>query len=122
MSTSDQPKENLSLIPPNKTPSIYVEGLSQMMLGFPVSRVLLHSFAERDTSNGRAEERRTMAVELVMPTSSLIEMAQLILNTAAANKETLETSKGEWFGRLDALMGSVQAIDSPIFKTPSQVS
>ena len=90
-------------------PTIYVEGLSQMLVGFPNSRLMLYSFAERDANNPGAPELRHVACELVMPTSALIEIAQNILNSLAANKAILENVQSEWLAKLGALMSSLTA-------------
>ncbi len=92
-------------------PSIYVEGLSQMMLGFPNSRMMLYSLAQKDTTNPDAPELRHMACELIIPTIALIEMTQTILSTLVANKTVIEGSKKEWSEKVDALTNSLQSIN-----------
>lgn len=103
------------------TPSIYVEGLSQLMVGFPNSRMQLHSLVERGVNGQAITERRHIACELIMPTTSMIEIAQLLINNLVANKALLETGKAEWIGKLEAITNSLKTIDSPVVqKLPEQ--
>ena len=97
--------------------SLYVEGLSQMLLGFPVSRLLFFSLAERDASNPSAPEMRQIACELIIPTASLIELAQHVLANVASNKAPIEAAKLEWIGKFDGLMSSMPAVTLPVQKS-----
>lgn len=99
---------NIQTVINGHVPSIYVEGVSQMMVGFPNSRLLMHSLAQRDIGNPDKPEIRKMACELIIPTASLIEMAQTILSTLTQNKAVLETTKVEWMEKIDALTNSLQ--------------
>lgn len=99
----------VQIVPPAAHPSIYVEGLTHMMVGFPNSRIVLHSMAQRDANTPGAPEVRHLACELVMPTSSLLEIAQNILGALAAAKPQLASAQLEWIAKLDALNDSLNA-------------
>ena len=58
------------------SPEIYAEGIANMMIGFPVSRLVLHTFLE-PLADGR-EHRRAVA-NLTMPTTALLELALNVL-------------------------------------------
>ena len=88
-------------------PTIYVEGMSQMLVGFPNSRLLMHSMAHRDAATPGAPELRHIVCELIMPTSTAIELAQNILAGLSASKPQLEAVKLEWISKLDALTNSL---------------
>ena len=107
-----QPSIAYAMVRPPGLPTVYVEGLHQIMVGFPNSRLTLYSSSERDLGNP-AQETRHLACELVLPTSSLIEMAQIILKSLQDNKALLQTAKTEWIGKLDALTNSIQTPESP---------
>lgn len=92
-------------VAPGGVPSIYVEGVNQMMVGFPVSRLTFYHMAERGPQS--PVEIRHGACELVMPTSALIEMARLILSNLSANKNVIESAKSEWYGKVDQLMATL---------------
>lgn len=115
MTTSpQQPQREIQVKAPTGVPTVYVEGVSQMLIGFPNSRLLLHSFSERDATNPDAPERRTIACEIVIPTPGLIEMAQLVINSIAQNKEALSSVRAEWVEKLDALTKSLVQIETPV--------
>ena len=108
--TAQPPSEHV-MLRPQGLPSIYVEGLNQIQVGFPNSRLTLYSFSERNLVNS-AQETRHLACELVLPTSSLIEMAQIILKSLYEHKAQLEAAKSEWIVKLDAVTNSIQAPES----------
>ena len=90
-----------------KVPSFYVEGVSQMMVGFPISRLMLYTLAEKNEIDPTKEEVRHIACELIMPTSALIEMAQNIISSLSRNKSLLENAKSEWSGKIDNLISTL---------------
>jgi len=95
-------------------PSIYVEGLSQMMLGFPNSRLLMHSSAVQNSTSSAVVETRQVTCELVMPTTAMIEMARAILDILSQNQKQFEVAKAEWLGRLEAISQSIPSTDAPV--------
>lgn len=122
MTTPETPQgPQLSSVIRPDMPSIYVEGLSQLMIGFPNSRMHLHSFVEREVIDQTTTEKRHIACELIMPTSAMIEIAQLLINSLVANKAVLEASRAEWIGKLEAITNSLKPIDSPVMQpAPTQ--
>lgn len=88
-------------------PSIYVEGVSQMLIGFPNSRMMLHSLSQKDPSKADAPEIRTMACELIIPTAAMLEMARGILSTMSVNKEALDAAMNEWIPSVSKLTSSL---------------
>lgn len=89
-------------------PSIYVEGLSQLTLGVPNTRLVMHSFAERD-SNG--QETRHIACELIMPTAAMVEFVQNIINQLAENKAIVIEKNKEIFALYEDLFSSVEPVN-----------
>lgn len=100
---------------------IYVEGVSQMMVGFPNSRLLLLSYVERSGDPQNPHEMHHVACELIMPTSAVIELAQNLINNLSANKELLKQARTEWSGKVATLfdaLGSVPVAETATPKKP----
>lgn len=95
-------------------PSIYVEGLSQLMIGFPNSRMMLYSLVEPGTPGSTSSQRRHGACELILPTSAVIEIAQVLINSLVANKSALDIAKADWLKKLDAVSSSLKLIETPV--------
>jgi len=106
MPTSN-PDIQIQTIATGNVPSHYVEGVSQMLIGFPNSRMMFHSLSQKDSANPNATEVRTLACELIIPTVALIEMARGILSTMSANKESLEVASNEWLASAKKLTSSL---------------
>ncbi|WP_139326300.1 hypothetical protein [Azonexus hydrophilus] len=66
------------------SPEYYVDGISQMFLGYPITKTLFHTIAY--PGNGDRKEQRKASHLLTMPTIRAVEYANLIL-TAAKNSE-----------------------------------
>jgi hypothetical protein len=104
---TSNPALQIQTVAGGAVPSIYVEGVSQMLIGFPNCRMMFHNLSQKDPTNADAPEIRNMVCELIMPTAALIEMARGILSTMAANKETLEVAKDEWVASVSKLTSSL---------------
>lgn len=105
---------NIKLQAGSNVPLIYVEGISQMGLGFPNSRLIFHSFASK-TENG-SDEIHNVAVELVIPTSSLVEMLKTLTNQLSINQEQIKQFGNEWVHKVnDSLdsLGSSETVKHP---------
>ena len=101
--TSPQP----ILVRNHGTPTLFAEGLSQLLLGYPISRLVLHGAVQRDTSNPEAPEVREVACELAMPTAALVEMARHILTAASTSQSELAKVGADSQARMQLLIGSV---------------
>jgi hypothetical protein len=88
-------------------PLMYVEGISQMAIGFPNSRVVFNSFSQRSGEGAGAEEMHQLACELVVPTAALIEIARTILGQLAENRDLLRNLGSEWMERVNALVADL---------------
>lgn len=82
------------------TPTIYVEGVTQMVVGFPNSRLQLSSMVERTGNGPSQEDVHMLACELIMPTSAMIEIAQGILQNLAQNKAKVQEGGAEWMAKV----------------------
>lgn len=68
-------------------PHIFAEGVSQVFMGVPNTKVLLHTLVEPG-SEEKQEVRRAIGW-VVMPTSTWLEVAQLILNQAVHARDQM---------------------------------
>ncbi len=111
------PPVALQILPKLDYPTFYVEGLTQLMVGFPNSRLILHSMAQRDPTIPGAPEQRRLACELVMPTSALLEIAQNLMGALAASKVQLDAAQQDWLTKLNTLNATLAAAQ-PAAPTP----
>lgn len=75
------------VIAPESAPNIFAEGISQVLMGFPNTKVLLHTVVEPGSTE-RPEVRRAVGW-LVMPTATWLEVAQLIINQAVQVRDQM---------------------------------
>lgn len=66
-------------------PEIYVEGVTQMLMGAPVSRLIFHTTMDSAT-DGDVEVRKA-AVVLSLPTGALVDIALKILEAVKSNQD-----------------------------------
>lgn len=109
-SVKDQQKTP-NLVAGPMIPSIYVEGLTQISVGFPNSRLVLHSLVERTGEGSESQENRRIACELILPTASAIEIAQLLINQLASNKDMLRKTGRDWSEKIDTLFESLERVE-----------
>lgn len=105
--TKQAPRVTVKIVRPPNTPVLFVEGISQIVMGFPNCRVALNQYTERSEEGGSRQDVHNIACELVMPTSAMIELAHNILRHVGANKESLHRIGTKWadhtFSAIDAL-------------------
>ncbi len=63
---------------------VFVDGMSQFIFGFPISKIVLHAVVKPGSP-----EIRKAVIRVTMPTAILIEMCQKIMTNSIANKEQL---------------------------------
>lgn len=87
--------------------SVYVEGLSQLMLGFPTSRVVMHNMVSRSSDDPDAAEVQNQTLEFVIPTPALIEMCKNILTHLAAVAPQIKEGGEQWTQNSARLLDSI---------------
>lgn len=112
-SNSAEPKTRL--VRSLSTPTVYAEGISQMLLGFPMSRVMLHSLVHErpNERTGESEQVHQVACEIVMPTPALIEMARAIINNVTTNREQMSLDGAQWMAHVNEAMSNLVYTDAP---------
>jgi hypothetical protein len=103
---------NIKLQAGNNVPLIYVEGISQMGLGFPNSRLIFHSFASKTENGNGIDEVHNVAVELVIPTSSLVEMLKTLTNQLSINQEQIKQFGDEWIHKVNDSLDSLGSTET----------
>lgn len=92
------------------TAPIYVEGLSQMMIGFPNSRLIFHSLVMPADAQTGTPETRQIGCELVIPTAALVESVGILMNQLTGAREALKAGTAEWTSKVNAVMDTLQAV------------
>jgi len=68
---------------PDQLPELFVDGISQIALGMPVTRILFHASIPPQ-EQGEKIEQRVAKLSLVIPTAALMEfVANIATNTSA---------------------------------------
>ena len=109
----DAPAEP-ELVRPPAMAKFYCEGLSQLVIGYPVSRMLLHDFIDRDANKPNAPERRQLVAELVIPTAGLIELAKHVIASVGASKAQIKAILDLYGDQVSAALASIDATAAPV--------
>jgi len=88
-------------------PELFAEGLTQIMLGYPNSRLLLHTLIA--PKEGAKKEIRRAVATLTIPTATLIELANLVLDAARRTGEQLLEFQAASGPRLATLLADAAA-------------
>jgi len=73
----------------SSAPTIYADGVAQVAMGYPLSRVILHTVTASESLAEGAPEQRKAEVTIVMPTATLLEACNLLLQVARTNESEL---------------------------------
>lgn len=87
--------------------SVYVEGLSQLLLGFPNSRLMMFNMATRNPEQPDSPTVQNLACELVMPTPALLEMCKTVLKHAAEVSPMLKEGGEQWLAQVNQVLDSL---------------
>ncbi|WP_124472240.1 hypothetical protein [Burkholderia contaminans] len=85
----EQKTENglFSCVVPDNLPEVYADGVSEIQIGMPVSRIIFHSVTNPSIHN--KSEERTAKLSLVIPTAQLME---LVANIAGGTSQEVVSS------------------------------
>lgn len=112
MTSTQQSQPKVRIVRPSTTPVIYVEGIAEMLVGFPNSRITLSHLSRSNGEGESQEDVHHLACELVVPTGALIELAQGILNNLANRKEALQGIGTEWMQKVNEVIQTLPTTDS----------
>jgi hypothetical protein len=103
-------------------PTVYADGLTQLHLGYPISRVVLHGLVERSEDppgSKDVRELRHVACELVMPTIGLLDMAVNVLRAVRSGEAQLADFSSQSAARIQEMINSISVSpDSETGKVP----
>lgn len=107
---------------PDDMPSIYVDDMSQLGIGVPVSRVLFHTLDNspvKAAEDGSPIEQRNATLQLIIPTASLVNFAKHVLSAASQNDEALASGFQDYGALLkNSLEGlTITPLDAPAEKS-----
>ncbi|AOI60372.1 hypothetical protein [Burkholderia diffusa] len=82
----------------------YVDGISNVSMGYPLSKVMLHTNRPPEVQEQPAVEVREAVVRLVIPTGSLLEFALNILKGAAESRDALVSGSNQMSAQFQAFL------------------
>lgn len=97
---------------PDELPNVYVDDMSQLSLGVPVSRILFHIMDTppiKEGSEGVVEQRKAV-LQLTLPTLALVNLAKQVLAHAASGSDVLRDGFFEQGSLLKQAVADVQSI------------
>lgn len=97
----------------NDLPEIFTDGLSNLVMGNPVSKLTLHSVVAPLINDANVEQRKAILL-LTIPTPVLLEMCRNILFAAQTNIATLSKSGSLIDTQVEAIMSGVNIQTSTI--------
>jgi len=84
---------------------LYADGFSQLLVGFPVTKIILHSVIDAKTPTHK-EVRRTVTT-LSIPTTALIQLAQMILSACKNSEGQLAQLSGDAAKQLKGILAQI---------------
>jgi hypothetical protein len=93
-------------------PEIYADGYSQLLLGFPTTKIVFHSLVEPKTEVDSKEERRVVAT-LSISTLDAILLATTILAGCKSSEGQLGLGADQYLTRLKATIAQIGEIKMP---------
>ncbi|AIO31124.1 hypothetical protein DM39_1541 [Burkholderia cenocepacia] len=106
------PAASFDLLVPETVAETYVDGISNVSMGYPLSKVMLHTIRPPEVQGQPAIEVREAVVRLVIPTGNLLEFAFNILKGAAESKAALASGASTVSAQFQAFLDQF-----PEFKT-----
>ena len=82
---------------------VFCEGISQIAVGYPVSRLIFASQAPQRSADGK-EITHFVAAEVVLPTNGLAELARQIVQSLIESKDQLGEIGNDWNRNLSELI------------------
>lgn len=101
INVSDKSEATMVFKRPADLPTQYVESISQMIMGFPNTRLIFNRFVEKVPGE---KDIHHQCLEMIIPTATLIENCMFILEQVMANKATLDTNRALWTDAIDRVL------------------
>lgn len=105
---SEQEPEKLShkFITNNQSP-VFCEGISQIAVGYPVSRLIFSNQPPQKSEDGKTINH-FVAVEVILPTNGLAELARQIVKSLSESQEQLDTIGSDWNRNLSNIIDDLK--------------
>lgn len=97
------------LVGKSSAPEVLAEGVSQVLMGYPMSRLVLHTVLDPEDAESR-EIRRAAGI-VTMSTVSLVQTAKLILKLAKEAEGQLSEFNAEHGVRIRELLKDINVQD-----------
>lgn len=100
-------------------PEMFTDGVSNMVMGNPVSKLTFHSVTTPAQSESEVEQRKAVLL-LTIPTAVLLEMCRNILFTAQSNIDKFENAGSQVNSRVKLAMNGVNIPSSTFTNASAQ--
>lgn len=98
-------EDGFVLLNRTSSPEVFAEGISQVMIGVPLTKIVLHSIVE--PKDGANKEIRRTVQTLSIPTIAAVELANIVMSLCKQSEGELIQMAGDEFGKkLSALLSS----------------
>jgi hypothetical protein len=106
-----QPNANFDLLVKDGLTELYVDGASSVALGFPMSKVVLHTVTPPINEPIALPEKREAVARLVIPTAALLELALNTIKSAAQVKDQLSAGSAAISSQLSSFLAQLPEFD-----------
>lgn len=94
---------------PSPLPEIYVDGISQAIIGAPISKLVFHSIStQTEEQSAEGVENRIVATQIAIPTHQLLAVCQMVVHALKANEQSLNSHYEKLTSQLKEILGSTQ--------------
>ena len=97
-------------------PEVFTDGVSNMVMGNPISKLLFHTVTA-PVGGGNEIEQRKAILRLAIPTPVLLEMCRNILFAAQSNIESYSVAGKQLDENLKIIMSGVSIASSTVKKS-----
>lgn len=94
------------LVISDNMPEIFTDGISQLLMGFPISKVTFHSVVTAPDSAEQVEQRKAV-LSLAMSTPVLLELCRNVLFAAQSSLDELSESGTKVDSQIKKIMEGV---------------
>jgi hypothetical protein len=105
---SSLPEMPFSLTGIETAPINYADGITQVALGYPISKIFFHHVTTHTTPPEAQKEVRKVTQILSIPTVQLVEACKLILSLAKAHEVQLVQLNGNQTSQFTSLLADVE--------------
>lgn len=103
-------KNKFDLLINDNIPEVFSDGLSQLLMGYPVSKLIFHSVTAPALDNGI--EQRQGVIRLAIPTPVLLELCRNILSSALSSIDELSEGGKQIDTQVKKILDGVSIVPS----------